>query len=491
MNLSKGLTSPVRWSTALLLAALALGLGVLVTLLPEVAIGVTALVVVTLLAFRAPVTHLTILLALTTIVPYSILNRYSPGGGTGSAGLLVSDLFLITGLLRVALVLPQMRLDRRRLTVVALVVGFVGLTSLEFLRGLWAGHTPSDAGAELRALGGGFAAALIGLTLLNDPEARRRILRALLVLGLALGVWGVAQWVLQIGFSGDFGVRAGVGLTSSGRGQIQGGLFAFPVAVILASAALASGRVRSHFDLGLVLLVLGLNAVSLLLTFERTFWVATAAGVLLVALRSGRARRARALLWIAVTATCGLLTLSAVAPGEFRTAQERLFSIGKYRTDNSVRYRTVESGFVIDKIREKPVLGWGLADTIYWGQPWTSTLPAEQSYTHVGYLWLTWRLGVIGAGMLLALLILAALWPGRAAAGGLGPAMRTGCQASLLALLIANLTFPLFQSTQITFLMGFLVAYSALPVVSRQRLPAFGPSRVHVGRVGSRAFAAS
>jgi hypothetical protein len=465
-------------------------LGVVVTRQPGLAAGLTGVVLVTLLAFRAPVTHLTILLAITTIVPYSIQNRYSPGGA-GSVGLLPSDVFLLTGLLRTAFVLPHMRLDRRRMTVVGLVVLFVGLTCFQAFQGVQAGHAVSDIGVEFRALAGGFATVLIVLALLDDPEAHRRVMRGLLVLGLVLGAWGVAQWVLKVPFSAaeDFGVRSGVSLTTGGRGQIQGGLFAFPIAVILASAALASGRLRG-LERRLVFLALGLNVVSLLLTFERTFWVSAGLGVLLVALRSGRAHRARALMWITVTAAAGLLTLSAIAPGTLKTAEQRLFSIGSYQVDNSVRYRTVESGFVIDKIRESPWVGSGLADTIYWGQPWTTTPPETQTYSHVGYLWLAWREGILGAAVLITLLLLAALWPGRAMAGGLAQAIRVGCQSSLLGLLIVNLTFPAFQGTQITYLIGFLIAYSAIPVVARSRVPAAVRASVLAERAGSRTVAA-
>jgi O-antigen ligase len=226
-----------------------------------------------------------------------------------------------------------------------------------------------------------------------------------------------------------------------------------------------------------------------LLTFERTFWVVTAVGVLLVALRSGRARRARVILWIVVTATAGLLTLSAVSPRTLQTAEQRLFSIGSYHTDNSVRYRAVESGFVIDKIREHPLLGSGLADEIHWGQPWTRTPPESQTYSHVGFLWLFWREGILGGALLLALLIAAALWPGRAAAGGLASAIRVGCQSSLFALLIANLTFPAFQGTQATYVMGFLVAFSAIPVVARRRVPAEVRPALRVNRAGARKLA--
>jgi hypothetical protein len=476
----------------IVLAGMAAMLGVIVTRQPGLAAGLTALVLVTLLAFRAPVTHLTILLALTTIVPYSIQNRYSPGGA-GSVGVVPSDVFLLTGLLRTAFVLPQMRLDRRRLMVVGLVALFVALTCFQVFQGVQAGHGLSDIGVEFRALAGGFAAALIVLAVLDDPEAHRRVIRGLLVLGLLLGAWGVAQWVLQVPFSSaeDFGVRSGVSFTSNGRGQIQGGLFAFPVAVILASAALASGRLRAGHERRLVLLALGLNVASLLLTFERAFWVSAGVGVLLVALRSGRARRARALMWITVTAATGLLTLSAVAPGTLKTAEQRLFSIGSYQVDNSVRYRTVESGFVIDKIRESPWVGSGLADTIYWGQPWTMTPPETQTYSHVGYLWLFWREGIPAGAVLILLLVLAALWPGRAVAGGLAQAIRVGCQSSLLALLIVNLAFPAFQGTQITYLMGFLIAYSAIPVAARSRVPAAVRASALAERAGSRTAAAA
>jgi len=458
-------------------AAAAAMLGVAVAHRPGLAAGALVLVLVTLLAFRAPATHLTLLLFFTAIVPYSIENRYSPGGA-GSVGLLPSDVLLLTGLLRTAVVLPYMRLDRRRMTVVGLVLLFIAISCFQAFQGIHAGRSLSDVGDEFRALGGGFATALIALAVLQDPAAHRRVLRGLLVLGIALGAWGVGQWVLHVPFSAaeDYGVRSGVSLTSGGRGQIQGGLFSFPVAVILASAALASGRLRG-LDRRLVLLALGLNVASLLLTFERTFWVAAAVGVLIVALRSGRARRARALMWITACAATGLVVLSAVAPGTLKTAEQRLFSIGSYQVDNSVRYRTVESGFVLDKIRESPWIGTGLGDSIYWGQPWTQTKPTTQTYTHVGYLWLVWREGIIGAVVILALMAMAILWPGRAVGGGLISAMRVGAQSSLLALLIVNLTFPAFQGTQITYVMGFLLAYAATPVLARARAPAPVPAR--------------
>ncbi len=464
--------APRAWINATLLGGLALLLGALAAKHPNYAIAVAGLAVVTLLAFMAPVTHLTILLVLTTLVPYSVADAYHVGGGgSGSGGLQASDLFLLTGVLRAVVVLPRIRLARRQIAVATLVVIACLFTVYEAVHGLRSGQPLSEVGSEFRALAGGFAFALIAMAALSDPGAHARVLRALVLLGLALGLLGIAQWTLGASFGGDFGVRSGVSLTTGGVGQLQGGLFAFPIAVVLAVAALTSGALRDWRQRLIVAAVLVLNAVSLLLTFERTFWVATVVAVLLVIVRSGRSRRARALVSIAVAVIIGVSVLAAVSPSTLQTAEQRLLSIGQYQTDNSVRYRTVESGFVLAKIRAKPLLGWGLGDTIYWGQPWDQVPPSAQSYTHVGYLWLFWHEGLLGGALFLLMLALSALWRGRARAGDLVNAVKVGAQSSVVALLIVNFTFPAFhQGSQIDYVMGFLVAYCALPVLERTRI---------------------
>lgn len=450
------------WSSAVLAAGASILLGALVAIQPRVAIGLIGVSLVALLAVRRPVAHLMVLLFLTAIVPYTVENTYHVGGG--SPGLLASDLFLLTGLARAAVLLPRLPLDRRRLVVIGLTFLFCLITVVAAYRGLGAGRSVSAVGAEGRTLAGGFATALIALATLQGRGAHERVMRGLLVFGVILGLWGIAQWVLGLSFGGDFGVRAGVSLTSNGQGQLQGGLFVFPVAVILSVAALVSGQVRGGTQRTVVLVVLALNTISLLLTFERTFWVVTVAGLAVVILRSGRARRGRAVLWGFVGIVVATVVLSTALPGTLQTARERLLSIDQYQTDNSLRYRSVESRNVMVKIRQDPVFGSGLGASIYWGRPWERVPPSTQTYTHNGFLWLTWRAGLLGAAVALTLLGLSIGWRGRAAAGPLVAALRTGCQASLLALLVANVTFPVFQGYEITFVLGFLIAYCALPV---------------------------
>ena len=458
------------WLQRAVILGAALLVGGLAAKHPNYAVGLAAVMLVTLLAFIAPVTHLTILIALTTIVPYPIEGQYHLGGaGAGNAGLQASDLFLLTGLLRAAIVLPRLRLTRRQVAVVALVAISCLITIFEAWQGFHAGQSLSNVGAEFRYLAGGLVFVLVAMTTLEDHGAHRRVLKALALLGLALGLWGIAQWTLGLSFNNDFGVRSGVSLTTGGVGQLQGGLFVYPVAVTLAVAVLASRALRTWRQRAIVWVILALNAVSLLLTFERTFWVATAVAILLVAIRSGRRRRVRALLSLGVSLVIGVSVLAAVSPNTLLTAEQRLLSIGQYQTDLSVRYRNVESGFVLAKIRAKPLLGWGLADTIFWGQPWTQTPPAPESYTHVGYLWLLWREGILGTGVLLLLLGLSCVWPGRARDGDTITAVKVGAQISLVAMLIVNVTFPVFsQGSQAVYMVGFLVAYCAVSSLPRR-----------------------
>ena len=147
--------------------------------------------------------------------------------------------------------------------------------------------------------------------------------------------------------------------TSAGRGQIQGGLFAFPVAVVMGVAALLSERLRSAWTRALVAAVVALNAVDLVLTYERTFWIATLVALAVVAVRATRPQRLRAVTLAAALIAVVLAGMAVAAPRDLTAARERLLSIGNYGTDLSVRYRLTESRHVIDEIRAQPLVGLG------------------------------------------------------------------------------------------------------------------------------------
>jgi hypothetical protein len=451
------LALPQRTVMTGLLFGASLAFGVLVAQVPMMAAGLLALAGITALAFATPVAHLVILIALTTIVPFGVQNEYGLGGGTDAAGLLVSDVFLLTGLASAAWTLLRFP-PRRAMSVAALVViAFLGIAVLEFVRALSLGRDASIAGAELRVLMG-FGVALIAIPILRDAAQRRRLFLGLGVVAIILGLWGIAQWSLSIDFAAaeDAGLREGVSYTSSGKGQIQGGLYSFAPAIVIAFAVFISGAARSLSGRALLIAVMAVNALALLFTYERTFWVATIVGFAFVILRTTGRQRVMALVATPIALAVLLAVSATVAPDVLGAARERLMSIGQYANDNSLRYRVVESEHVIGQIREHPLTGNALGATIFWGRPWEGVKPTTDEYAHNGYLWLAWKIGIPAALLLLALFLSAVL---RRPPDGdtLLRSFVVGSAAALLVLLLASITFPSFSALAITPTMALLL----------------------------------
>lgn len=449
-----------------LAAAAAVLYGALCAVAPQLAFGVLGLAALVVLVLRFPVAHLALLVAITAIVPFEVQQRFGIGGGIGAAGLLPSDALLMAGLARSLLVLTARRLDRWQVGIALGTVAVLAWVSLAFARGVLLGHPLSPAGAEYRVLLG-FGTALVALPLLSDPRHRERLLVALAWVGLALGLAGLMQWFGGFRFAdaGDFGVREGVALTSAGTGQLQGGLYGYPVAIIMAFAAIISGTLRRPGARALVWAVLVTNALGCLLTYERTFWVMTVLCCGVVALRAGRAERARALIGAPLAAVLLAVVLATVAPGALTTARERLLSIGQYGRDNSVAYRVLESQYVLDAVRARPVVGSGLGATIYWGRP-LERVPARIYYfSHNGFLWVTWKLGLVGTVLLFGLIGAAIARPGRARGTPLFAAVTGGAAGALLCLLLVNVTFPSVSQLPATPTLGLLIAFAAAPRV--------------------------
>lgn len=445
----------LRWG--LPVAGLALVLGLLGSKSPLLALGLAGTVAIVALAFTAPVANLVLIVLTTAVVPYTVQNHLSGGG---NRGVILSDLFLLAGLLQAApAIVGGLRMERRQRLLLVPLVLFLAIVVYQFARGAALGNDPSSAGAEMRILLN-LSTFLVAIPILADDRARARLLHGLLLVGLVLGVWGMAQWLFDIGFAGEFGVREGINFTTSGRGQLQGGLYAFPVAAVLGFAVLVSGTARPGLQRFLVTAMTGLNLVCLLLTYERTFWVATVLAMGFVTVRAGRGPRAQALVWGPAIVVVVLAAMATFAPKALGSARERFLSIGQYATDGSLRYRIIESAHVVDEIQARPVLGAGLGAEILWSRPWEGVPLRSYHYSHNGYLWVAWKLGVPAALLLYGLSFAAVAW--RAPTGNPGQrAIRHGSQAGLLLLLVASVTFPSYNTFGITATMGLLLACSA------------------------------
>ncbi|MET9375438.1 O-antigen ligase family protein [Streptomyces sp. NPDC002992] len=434
------------------LAALAFG-----ALLPSDPLAAVAAIVVIPLAFGAPVAALSALLALTVLVPFPVQDQFSVIGGSGRPGLLLADVLLVLGLCRIGWLILSRRL---RIDVPLLAAAAVALVLTAALAwGIAHGAAVSEAGHEARRVMLGVGAFVLAWPLVREEAARRRLEKGLIAIGLALGAWGLIQWGFSISYTSaaDVGVRRGVDLTSSGHGSLQGGLYAYPVAVTLAWAALVSGRVRSTPLRWLLAAIVCLNALCAWLTYERTFWVAAAVACAVVLMMSGAQARRLAARWVPIGAASLLVCVFALAPGELRTAVERMLSVTRLEVDKSYEYRVIESQIVGDEIRNSPLTGSGFGATITWGKDDTfNTLTTP--FAHNGYLWLAWKIGIPAALFLVSVIVAAVVRRGPPVEEWRWHALRIGSRAALLALLLISVTFPAFDALGVTAVMGLLVA---------------------------------
>jgi hypothetical protein len=424
-------------------------------------LGALACALLTLVAIRMPVAHLVVLIGVAVTLPPEILNKLSVGGGIGAPGLTPFDVLIFTGCLRVALSLSHEPLDARRFWVGVSLAAFLALAALQLWHGL-SGYSMPQVVAEFRVLLG-LAAMFLTLTIVARDDQLRRLWTGLVVVGLALGIWGILQWVLHLQFADARAVLQGAKFGTAGR---VAGLYAFPVAIVLATAALLSGHVRVWRTRVVLGLVVALNATALIFTFERSFWIAIAAGLLYLVLRTGWPQRLRVVLGVPALLCLLLLPVSVFAPAELAATQDRVFSLADYRTDPSFMYRHAESRIVEQHIRAHPVAGSGLGASHLIGRPGTRAPVKRRAYVESGYLWLAWKIGIPGAALLCGALLYAAICR-QPRPDTLARSLRIGSQASLVTLAISNVAFAPFNSVAGTTMIGVLIALAIAPASTR------------------------
>ena len=450
---------PVSRTAVALLAATMIAAAVFGAVVAGQPLDAMLLVTLVPLALAAPLASFAVMLAATVLMPFNTLNALSIGGGAGVPGLLPIDVLLVVGLSRVAFLVIRGRIQA---TVPILVAGvfLAGLLGA-LVHGVAAGASPSDAGTEARCLAFGVGAFILAVPLLEDPQSRSRLYWMLLLVGIALGLWGIAQVVLDVPYSsaGDVGVRPGIEqMAAAGGGQLQGGLYAFPIAVVLAFAGLVSGASRGLHVRWFLAAVFGLNCVCVLLTYERSIWAASLLGCLAVTIRTGRGAWPAAGRWLALAAVA-VLAWGALSPGALATSAGRVTSIFSFQSDSSTQSRAVESAAVLRAIRRNPIVGAGFGATITWGGGTDAQFGVTTTnFTHEGYLWLAWKSGVPLAAALAACLWFAALRRTRRTADTALAAFGAGCQAALFASLLVCIVFPEFNALGVTALLGLLAA---------------------------------
>jgi hypothetical protein len=348
------------------------------------------------------------------------------------------------------------------------VTVFLAVAAVQLLHGL-AGYWAPHVVAEFRVLLG-VAAMFLALPIVARDDQLRRLWTGLVLIGLALGVWGILQWVLHLQFDNAAAAVQGSRFATAGR---VAGLYGFPVAIVLTSAALLSGRVRGWPMRMILGLVVAVNTAALMLTFERSFWIAIGAGLIYLMLRTGWRQRIRLLLGVPALTLAVLASMSVLAPAELHATLDRVLSLSDYRTDPSFTYRRVESRMVKQHIRAHPISGSGLGASQLIGRPGTRVPVTRRRYAESGYYWLAWKIGIPGAAILCGLLLWVGGWR-QPPPDSLARSLRVGSQASLVTLAVSAVAFAPFNSIAGTTMIGVLMALATAPasaqVSSRGRL---------------------
>ena len=249
---------------------------------------------------------------------------------------------------------------------------------------------------------------------LDTPERLEGALRFAAVLIAFKAALGVA------------GVLAGFTTPDPALGSDGGGArltYYEPTVNFLCLAMLLMGVVAllRRADVSRMLLwALPIVAGSLVLSYRRSFWIATVFALLLVLLFGlNRLQRHLAVPTLLVTVLAAWAMFSAGALGERLGGSviERARSLQPSRivANREDRYRLDERANVVAEIRRAPVTGLGF------GVPWTARqpLPVEhgRDYAHTAILWFWLKLGILGAiayAVLLGSGAVAALRVGRA-----------------------------------------------------------------------------
>ena len=465
-----------RSGEGLLVVALGAGLGVVLALAIAVAGPLAALLPLALVAcwwlVLHPVGTLGLLFATTVLFeesaglwPVSMDRWYAAMAGV------VHGPDLLIALLAVAVIREERaaRTPGPGFGRFALPLGLLAIaTAGGVVTGVLAGGDPAVIFNSARVLAYLMVVPWLAATVL----VRHRLVRPAVL--FALGVVcirafaGLAAWFVHGRFQGTAsGVRGvSASINASASTFYEPTMNFLMVLVVLGVVAALAMRHRVPRWL---LVVAPVVAVTLILSYRRSFWIALALGLVLVL----------------VVAT-GQRTNPVVYRAQSLTPSKLLSS-------SDDRYRLDEQRNVIAEIRAHPLTGLGL------GVPWTARYPlfanppGGRLYTHVTPLWYWLKLGPFGFASYLWIAGTAIFESYRVWRRGRDPVVRiagVALAAGFIGLLVAELTGP-FSGIDVRMtliagcLFGWLIAARALHAAEAPQ-PAAGTSSVAPVRVPSR-----
>jgi hypothetical protein len=292
------------------------------------------------------------------------------------------------------------------------------------------------------------------------------------VLGLGVVFLGIAS-------------AAGPGLPPLTYYEPTSNLLLMLVLLGVAAALLARVPLPRWVTLGTALVVL-----SLVLSYRRTFWLATLLALAIVLVVAGRRTTRRlivpALLVLALGGTA--IYRAGIGGGLDGALATRIESIdpSKLQTSDQDRYRLAERRNVRDELERRPITGIGVA--VPWKQRYPTDLsyPFVDFYAHTAFLWLWLREGIVGPIAYFALYG-TALWSGvrtfRRAEDGRVRAMGLAVGVGFVGVLVVELASTLIGiDNRANVVLGLMLGLLAVAHRGVGGAGAPGPDRMMPGR---------
>jgi O-Antigen ligase len=281
----------------------------------------------------------------------------------------------------------------------------------------------------------------------------------------------------------------GLLLVASGRGlDIEGGAvltYYEPVAnwvtMLVALTVVAALLLRARPPLWL-LITLPVVSASLVLSYRRSFWIATALALAVVLLLGLASTRRRLAIPIVALLAVAVWMLGSVAVQSDTPLGQRLQSLSPSSISAKAedRYRFDERANVVAALREHPITGLGVK------VPWQATersLPVEvnpdHTYVHFAALYWWLKLGVLGLAAFLAMMASALALSWRVWRSAREPLLRAVGLASLAAFvgLLAIESTASFTGIESRFTFAFAAQLGLLAVIARQSRGSGLPAR--------------
>lgn len=411
----------------------------LVAVLIVAVLGVLALLA-PLIGARKGTLRLGVALLVTILVlPGDLALQYRiPAGG---GGIFIIDMLLALLVLSwVVQVLGERRVTLLRSPVSLPLVLFLVWVAAAALIGQLAGNDLKTILQDIR----GPAYFVLFLWVVSTIVSRRliylmlRILAACLVAGFLIGVYyallGKGQ---HIGF-----VEAGVS-----RFPAPNEVFIMSAPLLAAFVVMwPSGRRRPWFLWALLVLSL----VGMILALVRGYWIGLAAGIVFLLVVSRVQQRVRLVVGGLFLLAVIMGSMALLNPALFDSVVTRAAAIGAYADDTSIQYRLIENRAVMRQIEARPVLGNGFGTSYLFDFSRYGVAPFQKVYIHNNYLWFAQRMGLIGLGLFVWMMVAFLVsWRGlrRHFVGG-DPylvGLVVGSRVMIVSLLVVSISSPQFN----------------------------------------------